>query len=1091
MSFELWGINSIPFFEFPANIAGYAVIGLYAVLLIAALASSFGDFLRLKPGQWILFIGLIIAGPLLITVLRIRFPGTVAPPGVPREPVGPTLSLLGYTPIVLAAGLLGSGPAILVGLVSGLARAGWETFEITTLLETALAAATLSWCIRQGYRGWLPRLLRFPPVASLVTALAIWLLSFLSYLANSTTLGLNGIDFITAEWLNGALPLLGELLTGGVIGTLGLLAFPNVWAPRTGRFPPPYSSSLNRRLLFTLLPLSFLGLLTLIWANSRIAVQVATSLLVDQMGRDAQSAANTVPYFAQTGQSILNSLSIDPHIQNPDPLELDAWLSDQIRAIAFFRELAFFDLDGSLMGAYPQQQGTANELLTFEEQTAFALGVPQTITIYPGDPLEDSVQVSFIVPVINSQSGAQIGVLVGRADIENNPLLKPAIDELQSLSTNGGQGFILDDQSNIIFHPDRTQLIQSWLPADQPDETFTTNIADGLAYRDRAPGNTRQLVYVLPVTGFPWSVVVMVPNETVLAQATRIVTPLVAILIIIGVIGAGLVFWVTSQITRPLETLAKATASITQGEFSKPVQISGEDEVGRLGIAFEKMRERLRARLEELNLLLRISQGIAGSLNVGQSLPELLEGALASTKSDGVRLIIHNRDGAPPSSLSAGPLSQPMAALDHDVLRLTEHEDRPVVLENLARARAVIDVSKVGSQIQALIALPLRQESQFLGALWVGFSQTHAFGESELNFLTTLAGQAAVAISNANLYEASEGGRQQLQAILASSPDAVVVIDRRERVLLLNPAAESIFGVKGAAAMNKPLAEVINRAELIDLIRSPQLGTPRQIPLDDGRTLFASASPIMADDGNRLGQVMVLRDVTYFKQLDELKSEFVATVSHDLRVPLTFMRGYATMLPMVGQLNPKQGEFAEKIVVGIEQMSELIEDLLDLNRIEAGVGLVRETCQINELINSAVSNFRNNAANKNMALTLQLADDLPAISGDKTLLRQAISNLVDNAVKYTPAGGRVKISSDLRDMNVVVSVQDTGIGIAPTDQARLFEKFFRVKQRDTIGIKGSGLGLAIVKSIVERHGGRLWVESRLGQGSSFYIALPI
>ena len=292
-------------------------------------------------------------------------------------------------------------------------------------------------------------------------------------------------------------------------------------------------------------------------------------------------------------------------------------------------------------------------------------------------------------------------------------------------------------------------------------------------------------------------------------------------------------------------------------------------------------------------------------------------------------------------------------------------------------------------------------------------------------------------------------------------------------------------------APGDPLAEVINRTELIELARNPQLGTPRQVPLDDGRTMFASASPIMAGDGNLLGQVMVLRDVTYFKQLDELKSEFVATVSHDLRVPLTFMRGYATMLPMVGQLNPKQGEFADKIVVGIEQMSELIEDLLDLNRIEAGVGLARETCQINELVNSAVANFRNNAANKNIALSLQLADDLPTISGDKTLLRQAISNLVDNAIKYTAAGGRVKIVSESRDMNVVVSVQDTGIGIAPSDQARLFEKFFRVKQRDTIGIKGSGLGLAIVKSIVERHGGRIWVESRLGQGSSFYMALPL
>jgi signal transduction histidine kinase len=192
---------------------------------------------------------------------------------------------------------------------------------------------------------------------------------------------------------------------------------------------------------------------------------------------------------------------------------------------------------------------------------------------------------------------------------------------------------------------------------------------------------------------------------------------------------------------------------------------------------------------------------------------------------------------------------------------------------------------------------------------------------------------------------------------------------------------------------------------------------------------------------------------------------------------------------MVGQLNPKQAEFNQKIMVGIEQMSELIEDLLDLNRIEAGVGLAREDCQIDDIINSAVSNLRNNATNKEIALTIQVASNLPTVSGDKTLLRQAISNLVDNAIKYTPNNGKVKVAAERRDQNIVIIVQDNGVGIAPSDQARLFEKFFRVKQREAPNVKGSGLGLAIVKSIIERHGGKIWVESRLGQGSTFYMAL--
>ena len=681
------------------------------------------------------------------------------------------------------------------------------------------------------------------------------------------------------------------------------------------------------------------------------------------------------------------------------------------------------------------------------------------------------------------------GALVGRAQIDGNPLLKPALSQLAGLTADAGQGLIVDERGTIIFDSSQSLLLKTWAAPEANAEKLQITNPNGAAFRDRSPGNTRQLVYTLPVEGYPWTVVVVLPNEVVLAQATQITTPTVFILVVIGILGAAVMLWVTSRITQPIVTLARATASIAQGEYDRPVGISGEDEVGRLGVAFERMRERLRARIGELNLLLRVSQVIAGSLKLDQSLPSLLSGALSAVRGDGVRLVSRTSDDSLPVVFADGPLSAAMAPLDGDLLAFTESHGR-IVLDNIARVRTVLSVNKTGGQVQSLIALPLRQEAEYIGMLWIGFSQPHPFTESEVNFLSTLAGQAAVAVTNAHLYEASEGGRQQLQAILASSPDAVIVIDRRERVLLLNPAAESIFDVPAHSAHGRPLAEVISRAELLELIRNPQIAASRQVPLADGRTLYASASPIVAADGTCIGLVAVLRDVTYFKQLDELKSEFVATVSHDLRVPLTFMRGYATMLPMVGQLNAKQNEFADNIVIGIEQMSELIDGVLDLNRVEAGLGLARESCNVADLVTDAVGNLRNSASNKDIAITVQIAPDLPPVSGDRTLLRQAISNLVDNAIKYTPATGRVRVSAELREHRIIIAVQDSGIGIAPGDQARLFEKFFRVRQQDNGGNKGSGLGLAIVKSIIDRHDGRVWVDSRLGQGSTFYIALP-
>ncbi|HKZ70570.1 MAG TPA: cache domain-containing protein, partial [Anaerolineales bacterium] len=585
MSFELWGLTD-PFeffFILPANFVGYGVLAVHALILLAVFARTFPSYAKLKRYQWPVFIALTLVTPILITSLRLRFPGAAAPPGVPVEPVGPTLSLLGYTPILLTAGFAGIGPAALVGLIAGIARAGWETSHVTTVVETALAATLMAWLMRQDYRGLAARFARIPIVAALLTALVLWLISYFSFFANSNALGLIGLDFVTTEWTASALPRFGEMGLAGVMGAIAAYALPSAWAPTFGNRPPPYSTSLNRRLLFTLLPISFFGLLILISANLAIANEVATTFIVEQMGRNAQSVANTVPYFIQTGQSLLLTLSADPHIQNPDDATLDIWLQDQMRSMAFFTSLALYDQNQEIVAAYPPGEGLALGHTT-EEEAAIKLGIPQTVTIDPADPQAGGVAVSFIVPVLDA-NGNLSGTLIGRSEIESNPLLKPAIEQMRSLAEINGAGFIVDDRNTIIFHTDRAQLTQTWLAAEQPDERLTTNQA-GLAYRNRNPNNTRILVYHLPVNGYPWTVVIVMPNEVVLAQATQITAPLIVILVLLGTGGAAVVLYVTSQITRPLETLAQATAGIAQGELDRPVKVAGEDEVGRLGVAF-------------------------------------------------------------------------------------------------------------------------------------------------------------------------------------------------------------------------------------------------------------------------------------------------------------------------------------------------------------------------------------------------------------------------------------------------------------------------------------------------------------------------
>jgi signal transduction histidine kinase len=310
-------------------------------------------------------------------------------------------------------------------------------------------------------------------------------------------------------------------------------------------------------------------------------------------------------------------------------------------------------------------------------------------------------------------------------------------------------------------------------------------------------------------------------------------------------------------------------------------------------------------------------------------------------------------------------------------------------------------------------------------------------------------------------------------------------------LLLTNPAAWQVLGLGLETDEGEPIDTVIKQSELIELLRSnsPEMQST-EINLPGGRIFLATATSVLAE-GQRVGRVCVLRDITHFKELDSLKSEFVSTVSHDLRSPLTLMRGYATMLEMVGQLNEQQTTYVRKIVNGVENMARLVNNLLDLGRIEAGIGLQVEIVPVQDVVERVVSTLQLQAAQKHIHLSADiLPQTIPLIEADQALLQQALHNLVENAIKYTRPEGKVLLRVQTQPIGVVFQVIDNGIGISPMDLPRVFEKFYRGAQQTSKDERGSGLGLAIVKSIAERHGGRVWAESQLGKGSTFYIAVP-
>ncbi|MBN2388458.1 MAG: PAS domain-containing protein [Anaerolineales bacterium] len=328
----------------------------------------------------------------------------------------------------------------------------------------------------------------------------------------------------------------------------------------------------------------------------------------------------------------------------------------------------------------------------------------------------------------------------------------------------------------------------------------------------------------------------------------------------------------------------------------------------------------------------------------------------------------------------------------------------------------------------------------------------------------------------------------KLETIINHIEDGVVILDENRYILMINPAARRAFGLRQEEDLiGKPMLQVVSHGDLRSLLNpATSEGMPHhEIVFDDGRVLSAQYTSIPG-----VGMGITLQDISYLKQIDRLKSEFVHNVSHDLRSPLTAILGYIDLLDRVGPVNDAQREFIQRVQISVQSITALVNDLLELGRIEAGIDGQKETIPLDTLIRDTVEDLKGMVAEKRQRLHLDIPAKVPEIRGNPIRLRQMLDNLIANAIKYTPDDGDVTVELERQEEQIILRIADTGVGIPPADQLHIFDKFYRASNVPK-GVGGSGLGLAIVKSIIDNHHGRIWVESVLDQGSTFVIVLPI
>ncbi|HSG45317.1 MAG TPA: ATP-binding protein [Anaerolineales bacterium] len=333
----------------------------------------------------------------------------------------------------------------------------------------------------------------------------------------------------------------------------------------------------------------------------------------------------------------------------------------------------------------------------------------------------------------------------------------------------------------------------------------------------------------------------------------------------------------------------------------------------------------------------------------------------------------------------------------------------------------------------------------------------------------------------------SEAERSRLEAVFNSINDNVMILDQENRILLVNPAMCSSFRLDEDAVIGKAVADVIEHPDLLAMLNDTNNNDPmhhHEISFPDGRVGSAQVTPI-----SDIEYAVTMQDITYLKEVDRVRNEVVHTVSHDLRSPLTSVIGYTELITRAGSLNDNQQEFLKRIQESVEHINTLINDLLELGSIEAGLDTRREWVQLDVLLLYSLDMLQGQVKAKRIKVNTDVADSLPAVQANPVRLRQVLDNVVGNAIKYSNKNGEVNISIKAEGDQVILQVVDNGPGIPKQDQTHIFDKFYRGKNMEKQ--QGSGLGLAIVKSIVDAHRGRIWVESTVGQGSSFFIVLPV
>ena len=532
-----------------------------------------------------------------------------------------------------------------------------------------------------------------------------------------------------------------------------------------------------------------------------------------------------------------------------------------------------------------------------------------------------------------------------------------------------------------------------------------------------------------------------------------------------------------------------------------------------MSIKSAELLEENRERLSELEALNQISKSIATLFDFEETLYSVLASITKMFRADQGSVVLFDRTSHllkavnPAYGLDERQIKDFRFRNDESLIGEAFCKGVPIMTGNINQETDDILKRAKINKVKSILAAPLKVKSQTLGAIQLFSGKDNNFHLEDLRLFSILASQAAIVMNSSTMYREIEEERKKDEALLSSIGDGVLAIDKNQKIIHLNKAGERITGYLTEELLETPFFETLglfNKEKLpIEEKTSPLkkvLTEGHQVVSKDyfirkrNGSLFPaylSLAAIYDVKNNIIGAIVVFRDITHELELEQMKQELISISTHELKAPITAIKGYLDMI-LTGDTGGVEGETKETLeeMVAINQrLTDLVDDLLNVSRIEQGRMTIRpEEVDLSSLITQAIREYQHQAEEKNLKLEF-LDKSIPQVKADPARVRQVLNNLVSNAVKYTKQGS-IEVSVSAKDKEVICQVKDTGLGIGESDQKKLFEKFYRVKTPETIQITGTGLGLWIARKLLEMMGGKIWLESAEGKGSTFSFSLP-